>query len=300
MKPSLLASYLKATLAMIFWAATFVWIKIAYRWYQPIEVVFLRLVLATALLFLAILILRHKERPARADILQFMLVAFCEPFCYFLGEANGMMYVSSTLGSLIISTIPLFTALGAWIFLREKASGLLFLGLFISFGGVALLAFSDANMWATLKGVLLMLVAVFGGMFYGITVRKLTLKYDTLTIVAWQSLFGMIYFLPLFLILHGHTFFTMQHSSEGLLTIAGLSVFASVGAFLLFTGVIRELGVMRSNLFANLIPVITSVLAFFVLGDQPTFRAVIGIVLVIIGLIISQYKDIRQVIIPAE
>jgi drug/metabolite transporter (DMT)-like permease len=156
------------------------------------------------------------------------------------------------------------------------------------------------EIWATAKGIGLMMIAVFGGMFYGISVRKLTLKYQTLTIVTWQSVFGMLFFLPLFAMFEAPHFFSMQHSGTGLLTIAAMSVFASVGAFLLYTGVIRELGVIKSNLFTNLIPVLTAITAFLILGDRPTLRAVIGIVLVIFGLLISQKKDIKTEIVPFD
>lgn len=294
-------AYIKAVLAMLFWALTFVWIKVAFdEGYRPIEIVFLRLVLASILLFLTSILMRHFEKPTRQDILRLMLVAFFEPFCYFMGEANGMQYVSPTLGSLIISTIPLVTVLGAWIFLKEKVTTWLFIGLVISFLGVAILALESDNIWATAKGVGLLLIAVIGGMFYGITVRKLTLKYSALTIVSWQSFFGMIYFLPFFLIWDARHFFSIQHSVKGLMTISAMSVFASVGAFMLYTGVIRELGVIRSNLFTYLIPVLTAITAFIILGDAPTLRAGIGIIFVIIGLLISHKRDIKTLIIPYD
>lgn len=300
MKTSNSIAYFQAFLAMLFWAFTFVWIKVALKFYHPIEIVFLRLVLANILLFLAMVVLRHKEKPAKEDMLRFMAVAFFEPFCYFLGEANGMQFVSPTLGSLIISIIPIVTFVGAWLFLKEKVTILLFLGLIISFIGVAVLAFESSELWATLKGVLLLLFAVMGGMFYGISVRKLTLKYETLTIVMWQSFYGMLYFLPLFLLFDFKDFVYMQHSALGLGTIAAMSVFGSVGAFMLFTGVIRTLGVIRSNLTTNMIPVLTALMAFFWLGDRPTLRAIIGILLVIFGLVISQLKDIKKVVVPAD
>lgn len=294
-------SYLKAVLAMTFWALTFVWIKIAFsEGYRPVEIVFLRLVLATGLLFLTILVTRHTEKTPLKDIPYFMMVAFFEPFIYFIGEANGMQFVSPTLGSLIISIIPLITVLGAWVFLRERVTPWIFAGLVISFIGVAVLAFESEEIWATFKGVALLLLAVMGGMFYSITVRKLTLKYSTLTIVTWQSLFGMLYFLPLFLIFDGSHFFHMQQSAKGLFTIASMSVFGSVGAFMLFTGVIRELGAIKSNLFTYLIPVLTAMTAFVILGESPTLRAFVGIVLVVFGLFISHTQDIRNVFIPYE
>lgn len=287
-------TYLKAAGAMLFWALTFVWIKVALATYRPYEIVFLRLALASALMFGVIFLFKQRERVEKKDLLYLMMVAFFEPFLYFLGEANGMQFVSSTLGSLIISTIPLVTALGAWLFLKEKIYFLLIVGLLVSFAGVALLSFAEQDVSGTLKGILLLMLAVFAGMFYGITVRSITLKYRSLTIVAWQNFFGMLYMLPVFLIFDWGHFSTLRHSGQGLLTIAAMSVFASVGAFLLYTGVLRELGVIRSNIFTNLIPVFTVILAWLILGDRVSWRTVAGVTLTILGLLVSQYHDLKR------
>lgn len=287
-------TYLKAMLAMLFWSFTFVWFKIAFISYRPYEITFLRLLLAAVLLFAVMWLTGQREPIARKDYLRLMLVAFCEPFMYFIGEANGMQYVSSTLGSLVISTIPLFAALGAWLILKEKLSVYLIVGLIISTSGVAIMSLGSSDLSATGKGVAFLLIAVFAGVFYGVTVRNLTHRYRGLTIVTWQCVFSMIYFLPLFLYYDGAHFFTMKHSALGLGTIAAMSIFASVGAFLLFTGVIRELGVIKSNIFTNLIPVFTVALAFFILGDRLTVYSTIGVILTLIGLGLSQYKDLQK------
>jgi drug/metabolite transporter (DMT)-like permease len=147
-----------------------------------------------------------------------------------------------------------------------------------------------------LKGVLFLLVAVFAGMFYGITVRELTLRYNALTIVAWQSLFGLLYFSPLFLYYDGSHFFSMQQDIQGLITIAAMSIFASVGAFMLYTGVIRDLGVIKSNVFTNLIPVFTVILAYLMLGDTLSLLGALGLALTIVGLLLSQYKDLKRIV----
>lgn len=286
--------YLRAIVAMLFWSLTFVWYKVVQNYYRPYEVVFLRLLLAATLLFGFMFLFRKRERVEGKDLLYLMLVAFFEPFLYFLGEANGMRFVSSTLGSLIISTIPLVTAIGAWAILREKVSPQLIVGLIVSFGGVALLSLAEPDLSGTAKGILLLLIAVFAGMFYGITVRRMTLKYRSLTIVAWQNAFGMLYMLPLFLIYDWGHFSTMRHNATGLLTIAEMSLFASLGAFLLYTGVIRELGVIRSNIFTNLIPVFTVFLAFLMQGDPLTAFALGGVGLTTLGLLIAQYPDLRK------
>lgn len=289
-----LLPYLKAIVAMMCWSVTFVWIKVALQTYRPYEITFLRLVLASALLFLVMWIGKKSEKIKKKDYLHLLLVSFCEPFMYFVGEANGMQYVSPTLGSLVISTIPIFAAVGAWIILRERISALLLIGLLISCSGVAVMSLGSGDLSANAKGILFLLIAVFAGCFYGITVRNLTLRYSALTIVAWQSLFGMLYFLPLFIIQDGKHFISVHHSAEGLITIAAMSLFASVGAFMLFTGVIRDLGVAKSNVFTNLIPVFTVALAYLILGDTLNLLETIGLALALIGLLLSQYNDLQK------
>jgi drug/metabolite transporter (DMT)-like permease len=287
-------TYLKAIAAMLFWALTFVLIKDALQTYRPHEIVFLRLALASVVLFTIYAFNKKRQAMRGKDLARIMLVAFCEPFLYFLGEANGMQYVSSTLGSLVISTIPIVSALGAWLVLREKVSVWVIVGLVISFSGVAVMSMGTPDLHATLKGIALLMLAVFAGMTYGLMVRRLTLRFSPLTIVTWQNLFGMIYFLPLFLYYDGAHFIRMEHSPSGLLVIAAMGVFASVLAFLLFTGVIRDLGVIKSNVFTYLIPVFTVVLAYLLRGEKLNMQAIIGLVLTIGGLAISQYPDLRR------
>lgn len=287
-------TYLRAIGAMFCWAITFVWYKIAYETYMPYEVIFLRLFLASILLFGVMVISKHWQKMHREDIWRMMIVAFFEPFLYFNGEANGMMYVSSSMGSIIIATIPIFAAIGAWLLLRERLSVYVILGVIISCLGVAIMSFGGGELRATITGLMFLVLAIFGAVGYGLMVRPLTLKYSTLTIVAYQTMFGAVYFLPMFLILEGRHFFTVTHSLRGISTIVAMSLFATIGAFVLFTDVIRSLGVAKSNVFTNLIPVFTVVLAFIILGDSIGIRTILGLGLTLVGLFVSQYADLKK------
>ncbi|HAH58839.1 MAG TPA: hypothetical protein DCL86_11880, partial [Bacteroidales bacterium] len=80
-------------------------------------------------------------------------------------------------------------------------------------------------------------------------------KYSALTIISTQSLIGAIYFLPLFLVMDFSTFITITPPLSVILAIIQLSVFGSCMAFLLFIMVIAKLGMVKANLFTNLIPV---------------------------------------------
>jgi drug/metabolite transporter (DMT)-like permease len=287
-------TYLRAIGAMFCWSITFVWYKIAYETYLPYEVVLMRLVLATLILFTIMTFSRHWQKLEKKDLWRMMIVAFFEPFLYFNGEANGMQYVSSSMGSIVIATIPIFAAIGAWLLLKERISIYVILGVIVSCVGVVIMSFGGGELRATLTGIMFLALAIFGAVGYGLTVRPLTLKYSTLTIVAYQSLFGAIYFLPMFIFFEGNHFLNVTHSARGLSTIVAMSLFATIGAFVLFTDVIRSLGVAKSNIFTNLIPVFTIVLAFLILGDPIGLRTILGLSLTLMGLALSQYADLKK------
>ena len=111
--------YSFAILSMLFWSSTFVWFKIAYENFQPFTIIFLRLLLAGILLEVYARVFRRNEVINKKDYKIFLLLSFCEPFCYFLGESFGLMFISACLGSLIISTILLFTPIFSYVFLIE-------------------------------------------------------------------------------------------------------------------------------------------------------------------------------------
>ena len=72
-----------------------------------------------------------------------------------------------------------------------------------------------------------------------------------------------------------------------------LAVFASSGAYLLYIIVIREIGITRANIFTNLIPLITAVLSYYILNEVFELKKVLGIIVVLAGVFISQiyYKS---------
>ncbi|MBI9032220.1 DMT family transporter [bacterium] len=282
--------YSFAVLSMLFWSSTFVWFKIAYENFQPFTIIFLRLLLAGVLLELYVRIFRKNEVIRKEDIKIFLLLSFCEPFCYFLGESFGLMFISATLGSLIISTIPLFTPIFTYIFLKEKLGKWGIIGLLISFSGLLFIILDNADLSGSIWGVLLEFFAVFSGIAYGIVVKKLTHKYTSITIVKVQSQLGALYFLPFFLIFDWSKFLAVDHSFSVYYVIIKLSLFGSVAAFILFTEVVKGMGPNIANMFTNLIPVFTAVFAYFILGELITPVKVIGIFTVIFGLFISQLK----------
>jgi drug/metabolite transporter (DMT)-like permease len=283
--------------AMLFWSFSFVWVKIAYLAYQPLTVVLLRLCFSVVLIFGFSFFIRRLQVPAKKDLGIFILLSFFEPFLYFMGESYGLKYVSSTVAAVIVATIPLFTPAIAWYFFREKLSVMNMAGLVASFIGVSLVVMNpDFSFSASPKGVMLEFFAVFSAIAYSTVLRKLAFRYNTFTIIAFQNLIGIAFFLPFWLIFEFRGFLVTPFHWEAFRAILLLSFFASSLAFILFTYSIRHMGINRSNTFINVIPVFVAVFAYLILGDKFTLQKITGIAIVIGGLFMAQIK--KRAIMP--
>ena len=280
--------YVAVVMAMMFWSLTFIWYKDVL--YKPLTLVTLRLAISSALLFVVTGIIGKLVKVHRADIKYFLLLAFFEPFLYFVGEAYGMTMVSSTLAAVIICTIPLFSPLGEFYLYKQRITLMNFLGILVSVVGVGIVIFHkgfekvDANPY----GVLLMLLAVIAALGYSLTLRTLTSKYNVFTIITYQNTLGALYFLPLFLIFEFDHFMSVGVNLKLMIPIIELAVFGSTIAFLLFTYSVKHLGVTSANAFTNAIPVLTAVFAYFLRDEILTPIKMVGIAVVVSGLFLSQ------------
>jgi drug/metabolite transporter (DMT)-like permease len=278
-------------LAMIFWAFSFIWFKMANEHFQPITIVFMRLVFAVILLTTYLTITKKFVKIRRSDYKLFLMMALFEPFIYFLGESFGLTYVSATVCSVLISTIPVFATIGAWIFFREKLKVINYLGIILSFIGVLVFIMNkDGSISYNLKGLALIFLAVFAAVGYNLTLSRLVDHYSPIYIVNVQNVIGAILFLPLFITMEFKTFTDIQFNIRMFLPVIHLAMFASCAAFILFAYSVRNLGLLKANVFTNSIPLFTAFFSFILLGDRLTVQNLTGMVVVVAGLYMSQLR----------
>jgi drug/metabolite transporter (DMT)-like permease len=219
----------------------------------------------------------------------FLMLALFEPFFYFLGESFGLTYVSATVGSVLISTIPVIATIGAWIFFRERLRLINYIGIIVSFAGILVFILNrEGSLTFNIKGLSLLLLAVISASGYNLTLSTLVGSYGPVFIVNVQNTIGAILFLPLFLISDLKHLTGATLSFREFIPVIELSVFASCGAFILFAFSVRNMGISKANVFTNFIPIFTAIFSFFILGDRLTVQNIIGMVIVISGLIMSQ------------
>jgi drug/metabolite transporter (DMT)-like permease len=288
--------YLYLIISMFLWGGSFVLTKHLLIDFHPISIIFIRCVIS-AIIFAGFCIVMYKKafKFAKKDLKYFIGLAFFEPFIYFLFETYSLKLCDASVVSVIIATIPLFVALMAVFIFNEKLSKLNFFGIFLSISGIVVMLwhnFTEANF--SFLGVFLAFGAVFSTIGYNFFLKKLTPSYSPIIIITWQNIFGLIAFLPLAIIVNNPETISLQFHALGdvknLSYILILAILCSTIAFILYIDAMRTLGIARTNIFINLIPVMTVVIAYFALNEAITASKILGILIAIAGIFLVQYK----------
>ncbi|MBQ3680751.1 MAG: DMT family transporter [Paludibacteraceae bacterium] len=281
-------NYTAPILTSTIWALSYVFTTIAFESFSPVQLLTLRLAIASSLLAFIGYRKGALQRISRKHIPAFVLLALLEPTGYFLCETFGLSLSSPVLASVILSTVPLFAPFIAFLTIGERFSAGNVAGLAVSFIGVLFLTLKGGSLNASPLGLLLLGGAVFFLIVYSIAVKKLQKHYTTHTIVTAQNTIGTLYFIPI-LLASGNPI--PEHiGGSALVSAITLGIFASGLAFVWFGESIKNIGVGKTNAFLNLMPAVTAIASIAITGETVDGRGVVGIVLVIAGLFTSQAK----------
>ena len=229
-------AYTAAVFSMAFFAFSYVWFKVANEVYRPVTIVFFRLAIAVIILTIYLLITGNMVKIKKEDRKYFFFMALFEPTLYFLFESHGLSHISSTVASVVVGTIPIFTAAGAMIVFREKLTRFNYVGMAISFGGLLFFILAgDSNLVFNVKGIGLMVMAVLCATGYNLLLRKLTVNYRPVFIVNTQNIIGLTLFLPIFIISEWKQIPLMVFEYEAAEAVLKLDFFATYGAFILLS-----------------------------------------------------------------
>ncbi len=288
--------HLAGIAAMVLWGMSFVWSTQVYSNLNPTATIFLRLVVATIFFTGILFVFRLNEKIHKEHLRLFALASLFEPFLYFIFEGYGLKNTSPIVGSTIVATIPLVTPIAASIFLKERLTPMNIIGLFVSFAGVIIMLLNkDLELSASPKGIIFLCITVLVAVAYSIALIRLTKLYKPLTITWMQNIIGMIYFIPLVVIMEHFETSNFANVKEYIIPVICLGVFCSAIAYALWAFAYSRLGASKANVYTNLIPVFTAIFSYFIINEELTINKMIGIFLVVIGLVFSQMNRKRNI-----
>lgn len=201
----------------------------------------------------------------------------------------GVSYTTAPNVSLAYALTPIFVFIIAAIFLKEKVTKLKIFGILMAvLGAVVLLSEKGFNFTSdSLKGDILALMASFSWGLYTILGRNFTRKYGAIYSTALSMASGFIFFIPVFF-LYGGEFDVSSIEIKSWGQIFYLGAVTSGLGYVLWFYALKKMEASKLAVFNNFQPVLTALLAFFIFGTGVTMYFVVGGIMIILGVFMTQ------------
>lgn len=291
MESNTLKGHLFALFTVIVWGTTFIATKLLLVDLTPIEILFIRFIMG----FVALTVFYPKRLgfTTKEQELLFMGAGLCGVTLYFLLENIALTYSFASNVGIIISIAPFFTAIVSHIFLdSEKFKVNFIIGFLFAITGIIVISLNGS---AVLKlnplGDILTILAALVWAFYSVLTKKISaLNYNTILTTRRVFFYGLIFMIPALFIMDFSPSLQLFTKPKVVFNLMYLGLGASALCFVIWNSAIRILGPTKTSVYIYASPVVTVITSALVLHERITPIAIVGTILTLTGLIISELK----------
>lgn len=280
-----------ALFTILVWGTTFISTKVLLGDFSPFEILFFRFTLG----YLALLAVhpRFVKTSGLREELLFAGAGLCGVTLYFLLENIALTLTLTSNVGIIVSVAPFFTAVAAHFFLKgEHLRPPFFIGFAVAMLGIVLITFNGSYMLKVNPAgdILAVLACVFWA-FYSVLMRKISaLGHSNIACTRRVFFYGLLFMLPALSFMEVRLEAARFAVPTNLLNLLFLSFFASALCFASWNWCVGILGAVKTSVYIYMVPVVTITASWLILHERITGTAMIGALLTLTGLVISEHK----------
>ena len=290
MKQPSLFDYLLLIFLALIWASAFFNIKIATYSFGPITIAFLRVFFGAIPVLLLCYYKKIKVEAFSEDWHWFAMIGFINLVAPFYLIAYGVQSVQSNLAAILMSTTPLSsTVLGHFYTKNEKFNFVKTIGILIGFSGILYL-FSD-NILINENNILSALLILLGSTCYvigGVLTLKISKKKNenvTGSILIW----AVIILIPI--VSFAEQPWNINPRLDSTLSVMYLGLVSTGIAWLLRFKILVKNGLIFQSQVSYLIPIFGTILSYIFLKELITFKVLISLIAVSVGIYFVRKAD---------
>jgi drug/metabolite transporter (DMT)-like permease len=272
---------------LLLWASAFVAIRHLGSSFSPGALSLGRLVVG-ALALGAVMLVRGGRRPTRSDWPRLVAVGVLWYGIYSVAVIGGEQRIDAGTAALLIQLSPVLVAVLAAVFLRERATVWLGIGLVLAFCGVLLIALatSPGGHYDPL-GVLLCLLSAAVYSVAIIVQKPLMSRLPAIEVTALACTVGAVVCLPFVGQLVSQA---KEASAADLSWVVYLGLFPTAVAFTTYAYALAHMDVGRLSVTTYLVPPLTVLMAWVLLGETPPDAAYAGGLLCLVGVWVARRR----------
>ena len=274
------------------WASAFAGIRAGLEGFSPEALVLFRFLIACTGLIVYAAVTRMRL-PALRDLPAMFLLGFTGITVYQVCLTFGEQSVSAGTASFLVATVPCFTALLAFFFLKERLSWLGVSGIIISFLGVAIISFGGSNGFSFTPGTLLIVLASLSESFAFILQKRFMPRYSGLqlaTYMMWTGTIFMLVFAPAML----RELPTAPLAA--MLAVVYLGLFPAAISYVTWSYTLSRIPTSIATSFLNLSPLLALLISWLWLHEIPTLLEIGGGIIVIVGVLIVNTRGRARIL----
>lgn len=289
--------YVAAIIFSLIFGLSFMFTKKAIMVISVFKLLSFRFLLAFIVMSLLVLFKVIKVDYKNKPIKDLFITCIAQPVVYFIFETYAIQYTSSSYAGLFIALIPICVSIMGIYFLKEMPSRIQWIFIFLSVAGVIYILLNDTssiNGSANIVGTLFLFVAIISASVYSIYSRKISLHFSSFEITYFMMgiAAGVFNFIALILdISNGNvnTYFQPILNKDVIISVIYLGILSSVVAYYLMNYSLSKMTASKSTVFANLATIISIVAGVVFLGESFYYYHVIGSVMILVGIIGTNY-----------
>ena len=287
MSSSKLIPYLEATFAVAAWGGSFIATKVVLRDISPVTIVWTRFAMGVVILGIAVAARKQFALLNRNEWLYFALLGFLGITFHQWLQSNALQTSEASTTAWIVATTPVFMAILGWIALKESLGWVKIVGILLAFIGVLVVVYDGDLSAISLRnfgkpGDILILISAINWTVFSVLSRTGLNQHPATFMMFYVMLLGWLFTSILF-------FATEDISDIQNLTVNGwvglafLGIFCSGLAYIAWYDALQTLGTAETGVFLYIEPLVTVIVAFFVLSEAITFASLLGGGVIILG-----------------
>ena len=293
---------LAAMVFSIIFGFSFMVSKVALEVMNPIELIAFRFMAAAIVLYILKIfkIIRINFKGKKIGVI--LLLSLAEPVVYFIFESLGLSLTSSSEAGLMISLIPVITALLGVFVLKETLKPIQIIFIIMSVAGVVFInTMKDGlNLSGNFLGIIFLTIAVLASGFYNIASKKASESFNPLEVTYVMMWVGAIVFNLMNTVMHIvngtlKDYFLPMIDLQAILPILYLGILSSIVAFFMVNYSISKMPVSQFAVFGNLVTIVSIFAGVFILKEDFFWYHIVGSAVIILGVWGTVYFGSREV-----